>query len=648
MALTKLTANVSNIQTLSDKPNQNENLTPVSLKQKFDKGVEDTKDYINNTLTNELDTKLDTLTATDTSLQTQVTSLDQKTTTINNNFISFRSQTNARLSSTLGSPSSIDGVSNATKNIDLVAGTGIRITPNNTDKTITFEATGTAVPVAHGHTHAVGGTDPITGFAEMASAITTNTTDIINHVNNKEMHVPFRVATQFTQEEYKNHYTYYYAGFGNTSVSTLADGQTLRAKCNSDSTGAVYLHVDVVNEKPVVKANGLPVTNWKANGIYTLVYNATTGNFIQQGEGGEYGTDNPNDVKVGVVFGTETGLKTGTFTADATITGSDVMKGKIAYANGQKITGTYDIPNEAWFQPHNQWYKCTAHPATNGSDAIKGTMGCVCDNKLYLFSFFLPASASNYWGWNVYDPTTNLWTKDYVYTGVSPSYSTYICGIFNHIIYLKITDGTTTSTTDKIYAYDTILKIMTSFSIKTLETHDTSSRWIMTDENTFYSIGGASSKLTYSYNKITDTITSRTNCPVYLSNPSCVYNPSNNTIYVVGNKSTVYDQPTPLYAYDCSANTWVSKADYATDPRYNLSIILKDANTLLIGGGIKTTDWWEGSFKVYDITTNTYTLKPYSPMGKQVGSLGIINDKVYFFGGYTSNGGYDNTYVYFY
>ncbi len=431
-------------------------------------------------------------------------------------------------------------------------------------------------------------------------------TELEGHLGDTQSHVPHLGTT---------------VNNGNTytidSEKTISDGSKFSVKFNSIATGPATLSISSDGLARSLKKPSGEDFKPKA-GIYSFIRDGE--NFQLLGEGGEYGNVTAPKVSKGFTFGTENGLE----------------------------VGTLDIPEEGWFQPHNQWYKCTAHPATNGSDAIKGLTGCVCDNKLYLFSFFLPASASNYWGWNVYDPTTNLWTKDYTYTGVTPSYSTYICGVFNHIIYIKIADGATTSTTDKIYSYDTISKTMSSFTIKTLETHDSSSRWIMTDENTFYSIGGASTKLTYSYNRITDTITPKANCPVYLYNPSCVYNPYNNTIYVVGIKSTVYDQPTPLYAYDCSANTWVAKADYATDPRYNLAIILKDANTLYIGGGMKTTDWWEGSFKVYDITTNTYAYKPYSPIGKQVGSLGIINNKVYFFGGWTSNGGYDNTYVYFY
>lgn len=61
MALTKLTANVNNIQALSDRPNLTDGLTSAELKQRFDKAGADIKEYINDTLTSELDTELATI-----------------------------------------------------------------------------------------------------------------------------------------------------------------------------------------------------------------------------------------------------------------------------------------------------------------------------------------------------------------------------------------------------------------------------------------------------------------------------------------------------------------------------------------------------------------------------------------------------------
>lgn len=55
MALTKLTANMNNIQALSDQPNTIDGLTSSELKERFDRAGADIKSYINGVLTEELD-----------------------------------------------------------------------------------------------------------------------------------------------------------------------------------------------------------------------------------------------------------------------------------------------------------------------------------------------------------------------------------------------------------------------------------------------------------------------------------------------------------------------------------------------------------------------------------------------------------------
>ena len=51
MAVTKLLADVNNIQSLSDRPNTIDGLTSSQLKELFDKAGADIKTYINETLT---------------------------------------------------------------------------------------------------------------------------------------------------------------------------------------------------------------------------------------------------------------------------------------------------------------------------------------------------------------------------------------------------------------------------------------------------------------------------------------------------------------------------------------------------------------------------------------------------------------------
>ena len=61
MALTKLTANMNNIQALSDQPNTIDGLTSSELKERFDKAGADIKSYINEVLTEELDDVIATI-----------------------------------------------------------------------------------------------------------------------------------------------------------------------------------------------------------------------------------------------------------------------------------------------------------------------------------------------------------------------------------------------------------------------------------------------------------------------------------------------------------------------------------------------------------------------------------------------------------
>ena len=53
--LTKFTANVNNIQGLSDEPNTIDGLTSQQLKAKFDKAGSDIKEYLNDTLLPEIE-----------------------------------------------------------------------------------------------------------------------------------------------------------------------------------------------------------------------------------------------------------------------------------------------------------------------------------------------------------------------------------------------------------------------------------------------------------------------------------------------------------------------------------------------------------------------------------------------------------------
>lgn len=73
--------------------------------------------------------------------------------------------------------------------------------------------------------------------------------------------------------------------------SAYTDGMAVAIKINVNNTGASTLNVNGLGAKSIKKPNGSDVSagNLRAGSIYTLRYNASSGNFILQGEGG-YGT----------------------------------------------------------------------------------------------------------------------------------------------------------------------------------------------------------------------------------------------------------------------------------------------------------------------------------------------------------------------
>jgi len=79
------------------------------------------------------------------------------------------------------------------------------------------------------------------------------------------------------------------------------------------NTGAVTINVHGLGAKSIVKSNGSALTSGflKVGSIYTVRYNATTGNFILQGEGGS-GNAQPNEVLTGKTFTNDSGEFVGT------------------------------------------------------------------------------------------------------------------------------------------------------------------------------------------------------------------------------------------------------------------------------------------------------------------------------------------------
>ncbi|MDQ7095938.1 hypothetical protein REC12_20295 [Desulfosporosinus sp. PR] len=82
-------------------------------------------------------------------------------------------------------------------------------------------------------------------------------------------------------------------GAANHIVMTLSpaptsyvDGMGVTIKPSNASTAATDINVNGLGVKNIVDSFGNPVTNFKANTIYSLKYEAISGNFIVQGNGG--------------------------------------------------------------------------------------------------------------------------------------------------------------------------------------------------------------------------------------------------------------------------------------------------------------------------------------------------------------------------
>lgn len=76
-----------------------------------------------------------------------------------------------------------------------------------------------------------------------------------------------------------------YAVTLNPAPIAYKDGMGLVVKINTASTGTTTINVNGLGAKPILKANGTAMTDFKAGVVYSLRYNGT--NFYLQGEGGD-------------------------------------------------------------------------------------------------------------------------------------------------------------------------------------------------------------------------------------------------------------------------------------------------------------------------------------------------------------------------
>ncbi|EPR12507.1 hypothetical protein [Ruminiclostridium papyrosolvens] len=128
----------------------------------------------------------------------------------------------------------------------------------------------------------------------------TSKTEFSAHQSDYTNHVPHLGITSNVDNAYSI-----------TSSKNISEGSKFTVKFNAAATDTATLNISYDNTpRRLIKPGG---AGFKPKaGTYSFIRDGE--NFQYLGEGGEYGTDNPNDVKAGVPFGTENGIMIGTNT----------------------------------------------------------------------------------------------------------------------------------------------------------------------------------------------------------------------------------------------------------------------------------------------------------------------------------------------
>lgn len=205
-----------------------------------------------------------------------------------------------------------------------------------------------------------------------------------------------------------------------TGLKEYKEPLALAVKIPNDSTGACTININGLGAKVILKANGNAVTNLKANSIYTMRYNGT--NFILQGEGGS-GNATAADILAGKTASTDAGdiigeapnngainatlncgeskkipkgytdggtIKVNTLASQtqATAGAGDILSGKDAYVNGNKVTGNIASLGATTYTPKATSQTIASGKYLSGVQTIKGDANLVASNIIKGKSIF--------------------------------------------------------------------------------------------------------------------------------------------------------------------------------------------------------------------------------------------------------------------
>jgi hypothetical protein len=163
---------------------------------------------------------------------------------------------------------------------------------------------------------------------------------VATHLADYVLQIPYAVATGLANV---------YSVTLNPAPAAYIDGMAVAFKINVQNTGASTININGLGAKAIKKSNGNDVSsgNLKAGSIYSLRYNATVGNFILQGEGGEYGTAGAGQVLAGYTVGTDIGLVNGSMPNNGAVAITPAIVNQViaaGYHNGSGyVAGDTDL-----------------------------------------------------------------------------------------------------------------------------------------------------------------------------------------------------------------------------------------------------------------------------------------------------------------
>lgn len=131
--------------------------------------------------------------------------------------------------------------------------------------------------------------------------------------------------------------------------TSYADGMGIAVKVKVAGTSITDINVNGLGVKAIYDSLGIAVTNFKANVIYSLKYESTSGNFIVQGKGGG-GNATAGDLVLGKTATVDTGPITGTgVSAKRTASGSFTPTSGTTYT----VAGLAFKPSVVWVYSTN-------------------------------------------------------------------------------------------------------------------------------------------------------------------------------------------------------------------------------------------------------------------------------------------------------